>query len=292
MPHYLIAAGQFDVVQDGVCCGGTARGGSRGDRAAHAVPNSQRCRPYRRHGVKLAREPFLTAVLGHAATERQARTIASDLLTADPARDDDPRPRTRRSGMKRAARDRPDRTSGGRHGRGGPPLDGRHSWLGIALAEQVCADPPGARRRQTTCHTELRPRRPQVRVLLPMRVTESTRPAASGKNRMMSQRQVSGRTWMMIEQHEHQADHGGDRARRVPDDRAEAEGDQRDHCDEQRGADDCGEHGRRRRSRWCRRTCSSAGPFGPLWAGLMLTPAGIVTEWNSDAATPEPDSVA
>ena len=29
-------------------------------------------------------------------------------------------------------------------------------------------------------------------------VTESTRPAASGKNRMMSQRQVSGRTWMMI----------------------------------------------------------------------------------------------
>src|SRR5690242_1773377 len=30
-------------------------------------------------------------------------------------------------------------------------------------------------------------------------VTESTRPAASGKNRMMSQRQVSGRSWMMIE---------------------------------------------------------------------------------------------
>src|ERR1700757_669782 len=29
-------------------------------------------------------------------------------------------------------------------------------------------------------------------------VTEITRPAASGKNRMMSQRQVFGRTWTMI----------------------------------------------------------------------------------------------
>lgn len=32
---------------------------------------------------KLAREPFLTAVLGHASTQRRADTIAADRLAAD-----------------------------------------------------------------------------------------------------------------------------------------------------------------------------------------------------------------
>jgi hypothetical protein len=32
---------------------------------------------------KLAREPFLTAVLGHAATQRRAYSIADERLAAD-----------------------------------------------------------------------------------------------------------------------------------------------------------------------------------------------------------------
>jgi CRP-like cAMP-binding protein len=38
---------------------------------------------------KLARQPFLTAVLGHAATERQAHSIADTRLAADAARGHD-----------------------------------------------------------------------------------------------------------------------------------------------------------------------------------------------------------
>jgi CRP-like cAMP-binding protein len=38
---------------------------------------------------KLAREPFLTAVLGHAATQRQALDIAEARLAADAARGGD-----------------------------------------------------------------------------------------------------------------------------------------------------------------------------------------------------------
>ena len=38
---------------------------------------------------KLGREPFLTAILGHAATERQAHGIAEARLAADAARGDD-----------------------------------------------------------------------------------------------------------------------------------------------------------------------------------------------------------
>ena len=39
---------------------------------------------------KLARQPFLTAVLGHAATQRQAEGIADAQLAADAAWDNDP----------------------------------------------------------------------------------------------------------------------------------------------------------------------------------------------------------
>jgi len=38
---------------------------------------------------RLAREPFLTAVLGHAATQRQAHSIADAQLAADATRGDD-----------------------------------------------------------------------------------------------------------------------------------------------------------------------------------------------------------
>ena len=90
--YYLIAAGQFDVVQDGRLLRRCGRGDGVGEIALlHAVPRTASVVARTDATVyKLAREPFLTAVLGHAATERQARTIASDLLTADAARDDDP----------------------------------------------------------------------------------------------------------------------------------------------------------------------------------------------------------
>ena len=90
--YYLIAAGQLDVVQDGRLLRRCGRGEGVGEIALlHAVPRTASVVARTDATVyKLAREPFLTAVLGHAATERQARTIASDLLTADTARDDDP----------------------------------------------------------------------------------------------------------------------------------------------------------------------------------------------------------
>jgi len=90
--YYLIAAGQLDVVQDGRLLRRCGRGEGVGEIALlHAVPRTASVVARTDATVyKLAREPFLTAVLGHAATERQARTITSDLLTADAARDDDP----------------------------------------------------------------------------------------------------------------------------------------------------------------------------------------------------------
>ena len=39
---------------------------------------------------RLAREPFLTAVLGHAATRRQAHSIVDAQLAADAERGNDP----------------------------------------------------------------------------------------------------------------------------------------------------------------------------------------------------------
>jgi CRP-like cAMP-binding protein len=41
---------------------------------------------------RLAREPFLTAVLGHAATQRHAHNIADAQLAADATRGNDPGP--------------------------------------------------------------------------------------------------------------------------------------------------------------------------------------------------------
>jgi MFS family permease len=90
--YYLIAAGQFDVVRDGRLLRRCGRGEGVGEIALlHAVPRTASVVARTDATVyKLAREPFLTAVLGHAATERQARTIADDLLRADAACDDHP----------------------------------------------------------------------------------------------------------------------------------------------------------------------------------------------------------
>ena len=90
--YYLIAAGQFDVIRDGRLLRRCGRGEGVGEIALlHAVPRTASVVARTDATVyKLAREPFLTAVLGHAATERQARTIADDLLRADTARDDHP----------------------------------------------------------------------------------------------------------------------------------------------------------------------------------------------------------
>jgi hypothetical protein len=55
--------------------------------------------------------------------------------------------------------------SGGRPRSWWAPADGRHSWLGVALAEQVGTDPQ-EHGGVDQCYTELRPLRPQVRVVL------------------------------------------------------------------------------------------------------------------------------
>jgi hypothetical protein len=57
------------------------------------------------------------------------------------------------------------KSAGGRSRSWRAPADGRHSWLGVALAEQVGTDPQ-EHGGVDQCHTELRPRRPQVRVVL------------------------------------------------------------------------------------------------------------------------------
>src|SRR5271165_1871247 len=124
-------------------------------------------------------------------------------------------------------------------------------------------------------------------------VTESTRPAASGKNRMMSQRQLSGRIWMMI---------GSTNSRPIVEVIAPAV---------------CLMIAPRPNAISAAAVTNSAQPMtavstvpgeitmvpknftmgapllpGPPWGGLMLTPCGIVTEWNSEALTPEPDMAA
>ena len=89
--YYLIAAGQFDVVQDGRLLRRCGRGEGVGEIALlRAVPRTASVTAHTDTVVyKLARQPFLTAVLGHAATQRQAHSIANTRLAADAARDKD-----------------------------------------------------------------------------------------------------------------------------------------------------------------------------------------------------------
>jgi hypothetical protein len=91
--YYAIAAGQFDVLQGGGFLRRCGRGEGVGEIALlRAVPRTATVTAHTDATVyKLAREPFLTAVLGHAATQRQADSIAEARLAADAARGNDPR---------------------------------------------------------------------------------------------------------------------------------------------------------------------------------------------------------
>jgi MFS family permease len=90
--YYAIAAGQFDVLQDGRFVRRCGRGEGVGEIAlVRAVPRTASVVAHTGATVyRLAREPFLTAVLGHAATRRHAHGIADARLAADAARGDDP----------------------------------------------------------------------------------------------------------------------------------------------------------------------------------------------------------
>src|SRR5262249_32666598 len=90
--YYAIAAGEFDVVRNGRLLRRCGRGEGVGEIALlRAVPRTASVLAQTRGRVyRLAREPFLTAVLGHAATQRQAHSITDAQLAADATRDSDP----------------------------------------------------------------------------------------------------------------------------------------------------------------------------------------------------------
>jgi MFS family permease len=89
--YYAIAAGQLDVLQDGRFLRRCGRGEGVGEIALlRAVPRTASVIAHTDATVyRLAREPFLTAVLGHAATQRQADSIADARLAADARRGGD-----------------------------------------------------------------------------------------------------------------------------------------------------------------------------------------------------------
>lgn len=86
--YYAIAAGQLDVFQDGCFVRRCERGEGVGEIALlQAIPRTATVTAHTDATVyQLGREPFQTAVLGHAATERQAHSIAEARLAADAAR--------------------------------------------------------------------------------------------------------------------------------------------------------------------------------------------------------------
>jgi len=86
--YYAIAAGALDVFQDGHFVRRCGRGEGVGEIALlRAIPRTATVTAHTDATVyKLAREPFLTAILGHAATQRQAHSIADARLAADAAR--------------------------------------------------------------------------------------------------------------------------------------------------------------------------------------------------------------
>jgi hypothetical protein len=89
--YYAIAAGALDVFQDGRFVRRCGRGEGVGEIALlRAIPRTATVTAHSDATVyKLAREPFLTAILGHAATQRQAQGIAEARLAADAARGGD-----------------------------------------------------------------------------------------------------------------------------------------------------------------------------------------------------------
>jgi len=85
--YYAIAAGEFDVRHDGHLQRRCGRGEGVGEIALlRAIPRTATVTAHTDGTVyKLQREPFLTAVLGHAPTQRHADQIADTRLTADAA---------------------------------------------------------------------------------------------------------------------------------------------------------------------------------------------------------------
>jgi hypothetical protein len=85
--YYAIAAGELDVSQDGHLLRHCGRGEGVGEIALlRDIPRTATVVAHTDATVyKLDREPFLTAVLGHAPTQRQADRIADTRLASDPA---------------------------------------------------------------------------------------------------------------------------------------------------------------------------------------------------------------
>jgi hypothetical protein len=85
--YYAIAAGELDVWQDGHFLRRCGRGEGVGEIALlRSIPRTASVRTHTAATVyALNREQFLTAVLGHAATQRQAERIADTRLAADAA---------------------------------------------------------------------------------------------------------------------------------------------------------------------------------------------------------------
>jgi len=83
--YYAIAAGELDVSKDGHFVRRCGRGEGVGEIALlRAVPRTATVTAHTDAMVyTLAKEPFLTAVLGHAATERQAQGMAEAMLAAN-----------------------------------------------------------------------------------------------------------------------------------------------------------------------------------------------------------------
>jgi MFS family permease len=83
--YYAIASGEFDVLQDGRFLRQCGRGDGVGEIALlRAVPRTATVVARTDATVyELAREPFLTAVVGHAATQRRADDISQARLAAD-----------------------------------------------------------------------------------------------------------------------------------------------------------------------------------------------------------------
>ena len=84
--YYAIAAGELDVSQDGEFLRRCGRGEGVGEIALlRAIPRTATVTARTDATVyALGREPFLAAVLGHAATHREAARIADGRLATDP----------------------------------------------------------------------------------------------------------------------------------------------------------------------------------------------------------------
>jgi len=93
--YYAIASGELDVTRDGQLLHQSGRGEGVGEIALlRSIPRTATVTARTDALVyELGREPFLTAVLGHAATRGEANRIADRLLAANARRDSpDPAP--------------------------------------------------------------------------------------------------------------------------------------------------------------------------------------------------------